>query len=425
MNVKSKNYLLGLIALLLVSANICAQNPNCGASEFYNGGAKPCADYFEPVKCINLDITDSFDFDGLEMDFIWDMGDGQTKNGLEIKHCYEKAGRYTASLTVVDLVTKVVMKDELKVDVYIRGEFSLAFNEMDVQAGKAFEPTYDLSYPDGYEVSNYYWSYGDGRFSCEEKPQITYNSANEFPLVFNVEVIKETDVVYLCQQVLIDAKLPDPTGGSLNAYFNQLEVGSRFLQSLAQYQIIELKDKKYNLINNVDDMKPGNSYNLLVFKGNYVIRSDAFEVKDNSTDMEKNELIKAAAESILDKKPIQFQPSVFELNTSEITKKVRKPLDKNVELLNQYPFLQIMVGSYTHTGGSYNKNIGLSRDRSELIKSYLVEEGIDESRILVADPSEQRALINTCVTKGCDYEDEALNRRSDFKVLGIRKSENE
>ncbi len=425
MNIKSKNNLIGLVVLLLLSANIRAQNIKCGASEFYNAGAKPCTDYIAPVKCINLDITDSYDFDGLEMDFIWDMGDGQIKNGLEVKHCYEKEGQYTASLTVVDLVTKVEMKDELNVDVQIRGEFSLAFNEMEVQAGEAFEPVYDLSYPEGYKVSNYYWSFGDGSFSCEEKPQITYISANEFPLVFNVELVKETDVVFLCQQVLVDVKLPDPTGGSLNDYFNQLEVGSRFLQSVAKYQIVESKDKKYNLVNNIDDLKAGRSYNLLVFKGNYVIRSETFEVKSNSTGLEKNQLLKEAAVSILDKKPIQFEPAVFELNTSEITKKVKKPLDNNVELLNQYPFLQIAVGSYTHTGGSYNKNIGLSRDRSQLIKSYLVDEGIDESRILVADPAKQRALINTCVTTGCDYEDEALNRRSDFKVLGIRDSENE
>jgi outer membrane protein OmpA-like peptidoglycan-associated protein len=425
MKIISKNNLVGFIALLLVSTSTWAQNLECEASDFYNGGGKPCNDYIEPVKCVNLDITDSFDFDGLEMDFIWDMGDGQTEKGLEVKHCYEKGGRYTASLTVVDLVTKVTMKDELKVDVYIRGEFSLSFDEMNVQAGEAFEPTYSLSYPEGYEASNYFWSYGDGRFSCEEKPQITYNSANEFPLVFNVELVKETDVVYMCQQVLIDAKLADPTGGNLNEYFNNLEVESRFLQSIAHYQIIESKEKTFNLVNSINELQPGSSYNLLVFKGNIVIRSESFIVSDTSTDVEKNELLLQAASSILDKKPTHYATVVFELNNSEITKKVRKPLDKNVEMLNAYPFLQIMVGSYTHTGGSYSKNITLSRDRSQLIKSYLVKEGIDENRILIADPANQRALINTCVTKGCDYEDESLNRRSDFKVLGITESKNE
>ncbi|MEO9474463.1 MAG: PKD domain-containing protein [Cyclobacteriaceae bacterium] len=412
-----------IIGFWLLAVVWTAHAQNCGAERFYQSGGKPCAAQIDAVKCINLDITDSFDFDGLEMQFIWDMGDGQEENGLEIQHCYDKAGRYTASLTVVDEVTKVVMKDELLVDVYIRGEFSLVMTQPNVMAGEAFSPEYELLHPENYEVKSYYWSYGDGRFSCDSLPEITYSSANKFPLVFNVELINQTDLVYLCQQMEIEARMPDPTGGGLEAYFEGLKSDSRFLEDPAQYQIMRESETGIEMISSIDDIEAGDNHYLLVFKGNRLMKSEPFTVDPSATNLDKNTALQTAANSALEQKPDNLLPVLFELNTSEFSKKMKKTLDKNIEVLKEYEFLQVMIGCYTHTGGSYSRNLSLSVDRSQLIKSYLVAGGIEESRLLLGDPSVHRSLINTCVTQGCDYEDENLNRRADFKILGLNSDQ--
>ncbi|MEP4533763.1 MAG: PKD domain-containing protein [Cyclobacteriaceae bacterium] len=412
-----------IVCIWFLSLIPTAQAQDCAADRFYQSGGKPCASQMSAVKCVNLDITDSFDFDGLEMQFIWDMGDGQEENGLEIQHCYEKAGRYTASLTVIDEVTKVVMKDELQVDVYIRGAFSLTLNEANVMAGEPFTPEYELVYPENYKVKSYYWSYGDGRFSCDANPEITYPASNKFPLVFNVELVNQTDLVYLCEQMEIDAKMPDPTGGDLASYFNGLKSDSRFLEDPAQFHILRETDKGFDQVNSIDSIGSGANHYLLVFKGNRLMRSDAFQVDASATNLSKNNVLKAAANSALNKKPTYLVPVFFELNTSGFSKKMKKNLSRNIDILNEYPFLSVMIGCYTHTGGSFSRNIELSRDRSQLIKSYMVAEGIEESRLVLGDPTAQRSLINTCVTLGCDYEEEALNRRADFKILGLNNNQ--
>ncbi|WP_421892050.1 PKD domain-containing protein [Marinoscillum sp.] len=411
--------ILSVIFLIMMIMVMNTSAQDCGAERFYISGGKACTDYIEPLKCINLDITQSYDFDGLEMEFMWKMGDGQTQEGLEIKHCYQKPGKYEASLTVTDLVTKVVMEDELQVDVFIRGEFSLGFNEMEPKAGAAFVPDYTLSFPDNFTPTNYFWSLGDGRFECGTQPEVVYYSANRFPLILNVELVDKTDTVYMCAQKLLDVKLPDPTGGDLEAYFDQLKVSSRFLQGSSKYQILENLNGVYNQVNAMDSMKVGPVYSLLVFKGNFLIESDPFRVGSSDTNLQKYEALKAAAQTILSKKPTMFKPVIFELNATEFSKKVKKSINANVLLLQKYSFLQVLIGSYTHTGGSYSRNITLSNNRTREVRDYMVEAGIEASRLIPADPSDQRALINTCVTKGCDYEDESLNRRTDFKIMGL------
>ncbi|RED98981.1 PKD domain-containing protein [Marinoscillum furvescens] len=414
----TKIHLTVLTGFLAVSIFSYAQE-GCGAQDFYERGAAACTDYIEPVKCINLDITESFDFDGLEMDFSWDMGDGTQKKGLEVEHCYEKAGKYNAALTVTDLVTKVVMENELEVDVYIRGEFALAMEPVEVKVQEPFTPTYELKHPKNYELEAYYWSFGDGRFSCEKNPEITYSTAAEYALVLNVVLRNDTDIIHLCAQQLLKAEMADPTGGRLEDYFDGLEVPSRFLATPVAYRIVQQQGDSYQTVAQ-EGIAGGESYALLVYRGSQMFLSDEFTIPEGADATTQRELMTAAAAGVLEQQPIEFRSLYFELNTSGLTKKMKKALNKNADLMKAYPFLSFVVGSYTHTGGDYERNVRLSRSRSQLVREYLISEGVAAAQLSVADPAVQRALINTCVTRGCDYEDESLNRRTDFKVTGLQ-----
>lgn len=409
---------LTIFAALIACFQSFAQE-DCGAQAFYENGGEACTDSIDPVKCINLDITESFDFDGLDMDFAWDMGDGTQKKGLEVEHCYEKAGKYEAALTVTDLVTKVAMENELEVDVYIRGAFSLAMHPIAVKVQESFTPTYDLTFPENYDLMAYYWSFGDGRFACDASPEIIYSTAASYALVLNVVLKNDTDIIHLCAQQMVKVEMADPTGGRLEDYFEELEVSSRFLASPVAYQIVQQQGATYSTVPQ-EGLAGGETYALLVYRGSQMFLSSEFTIPEQADASAQRALLTAAAAKVLEQKPIEFRSLFFELNTSGLTKKMKKSLQKNAALMQAYPFLSFVIGSYTHTGGDYERNVRLSRSRSQLVQAYLISEGVNADQLAIADPAAQRALINTCVTRGCDYEDESLNRRTDFKVTGLK-----
>ncbi|MBK6522561.1 MAG: PKD domain-containing protein [Sphingobacteriaceae bacterium] len=46
--------------------------------------------------------------DTTAMDYEWRFGDGATKRGLEVKHCYQTPGKFLVELNVVDKTTGTV-----------------------------------------------------------------------------------------------------------------------------------------------------------------------------------------------------------------------------------------------------------------------------------------------------------------------------
>lgn len=51
---------------------------------------------------IYFDASDSYDSDGVFLDYNWNFGDGDTDTGVIAFHEYESAGQYTVMLTVTD-----------------------------------------------------------------------------------------------------------------------------------------------------------------------------------------------------------------------------------------------------------------------------------------------------------------------------------
>lgn len=67
--------------------------------------ARPVVVMAEPTgkcNCFTFDGTKSFDPDRQKITYAWEFGDGQTSDQAVVKHCYEKAGDYTVTLTARD-----------------------------------------------------------------------------------------------------------------------------------------------------------------------------------------------------------------------------------------------------------------------------------------------------------------------------------
>ncbi|WP_165703829.1 OmpA family protein [Enhygromyxa salina] len=97
----------------------------------------------------------------------------------------------------------------------------------------------------------------------------------------------------------------------------------------------------------------------------------------------------------------------------DVIKKDSKPiLDRAVEVLQMYPQVRVEISGHTDSNGGYEHNVDLSQRRSAAVKRYLVDAGIDESRIETrgAGPNEPIDTNDTAAGR-------AENRRIEVKIL--------
>jgi len=93
-------------------------------------------------------------------------------------------------------------------------------------------------------------------------------------------------------------------------------------------------------------------------------------------------------------------------------------LEKVVNLMSQYPSLEIELGSHTDSRGreSYNRN--LSQNRANAAVQYIISRGIAPNRLIAKGYGESQ-LKNHCKNfyKGCSEEEHQVNRRTEIRVL--------
>ena len=118
----------------------------------------------EPGMSVNFDASGSSDIDGAISSYRWDFGDGTTARGQAVSHAYSSAGKYTATLTVVDN-EGAKSSDIVTVDVdAAAGEASAAASANQTTANPGELVVFDglASSASGGFIESYDWDFGDG-----------------------------------------------------------------------------------------------------------------------------------------------------------------------------------------------------------------------------------------------------------------------
>lgn len=102
----------------------------------------------------------------------------------------------------------------------------------------------------------------------------------------------------------------------------------------------------------------------------------------------------------------------FEVNKAVLRPQSRKKLDEAVDIMKKYEDLRVEISGHTDSTGKREHNMDLSQERAVSVKKYLVDHGIDASRVETrgAGPDEP---IDTNATK----EGRSKNRRIEFRIL--------
>jgi len=108
----------------------------------------------------------------------------------------------------------------------------------------------------------------------------------------------------------------------------------------------------------------------------------------------------------------QLQALQFVQSKSELLPEAQPALEQLLQFMQQHPTVEIQLAGHTDNQGDFDKNVQLSKERVEVIKSYLVQNGIDANRITTRGygPTRPIASNNSEATR-------KLNRRVEMTVI--------
>ncbi len=114
---------------------------------------------------------------------------------------------------------------------------------------------------------------------------------------------------------------------------------------------------------------------------------------------------------------LHLEPIYFDLNKANIRPDAARELDKIVALLNKYPQVKLSMESHTDSRNSDAYNLDLSERRAKATMQYLIDHGIDPSRLQAKGFGESRP-VNHCIDGvKCSEKEHQMNRRTEFVII--------
>lgn len=173
-----------------------------------------------------------------------------------------------------------------------------------------------------------------------------------------------------------------------------------YTDQTARYNFPLVRDKSYKILGNAPE---------------YLANEEEVNTLgiEDDTDIEKN--IDIELEPIVIGFPIVLQNIYYDFDEFYLRPDALLELNKLIKTLRQNDNITIQLGSHTDTNGTVQYNDVLSNNRARAAVKYLVDNGIDPSRLSWYGFGETTPLIFPELTD----EDEQSNRRTEFRIMSI------
>jgi peptidoglycan-associated lipoprotein len=102
---------------------------------------------------------------------------------------------------------------------------------------------------------------------------------------------------------------------------------------------------------------------------------------------------------------------LFDYDQSMITDQSRSVLDKKLPILRANAGLRLRISGHADERGSDEYNIALGQRRAAAVKRYLMDQGIDGSRLDIVSFGEEQPAV-----QGASEDAFAQNRRAEFEI---------
>lgn len=133
--------------------------------------------------------------------------------------------------------------------------------------------------------------------------------------------------------------------------------------------------------------------------------------------VDKPEIIPVDNSGVELNQPILLSNIYFDFNSDYVNMASQSDLDILYDLMIENPNWIVEVSTHTDSRGLDLNNLNLSQRRADNVREYLVERGINPSR-LVAKGYGEEYILNQCKNNvPCSEKEHAYNRRAEFTVL--------
>ncbi len=188
----------------------------------------------------------------------------------------------------------------------------------------------------------------------------------------------------------------------------------------AHFDLIDLETAKNTVSSNANSgngefllvLPVEKNYALNVTQPGYLFYSANFSLKE-ITDVSKPYLMDVPLEPIDTGSVVELKNVFFETAKFDLKPESRVELDKLVTFLTQNKSLRIELDGHTDNVGDKKSNQLLSQNRAKAVYDYLIAHGIDAKRLAYKGFGDTKPKV-----KNDTDENRAINRRTEFKVIG-------
>ncbi len=151
---------------------------------------------------------------------------------------------------------------------------------------------------------------------------------------------------------------------------------------------------------------------LNVWRDGYLFFSENFSFEDVRTGVDPHHY-DVPLQPVRKGESVVLKNVFFEFDSAELLPESVVELNRLYTFLEQNSGIQIEISGHTDSKGSFSYNKTLSQNRALSVYSYLVDKGIEESRLSYAGYADTEPLATNETEEG-----RARNRRTEFKVTG-------
>jgi outer membrane protein OmpA-like peptidoglycan-associated protein len=105
----------------------------------------------------------------------------------------------------------------------------------------------------------------------------------------------------------------------------------------------------------------------------------------------------------------------FGPNSKQLSDKAKEKLDRVVEIIRNNPAVDIILNGYTDSYGDKHYNEMIAKQRTLMVKAYLVDKGIESNKIQALGHGAQK-FIGSNKT----FEGRQMNRRVEIEISGLK-----
>ena len=154
-------------------------------------------------------------------------------------------------------------------------------------------------------------------------------------------------------------------------------------------------------------LTPGRMYSITAKKNGYLFHSERYDVPPTSKGQTITKDIKLSPINGGGGRLLVF----FDYDKSELKSESYPELERVIELLRENPEMKMSFEGHTDDQGDDTYNDGLSKRRAQSVKDYVVNGGIEATRVSSEGFGEKRPLM-----EGTTEEARAMNRRVEMRV---------